>query len=1322
MAKVSNKSGGAAAAGGFSFQANLGCIASVHTIRGTPVQWTDGLTASAPIAVSFETSGPGDDLSLELADGSVVEIQVKKGLRADKRFWSAFDALCKGIYRDRCTYGILIVCPNSSVPVRRGYASALERIAAGRNDCASPEQRKLTSYFSSIEYDAENICARIRIRTVSALEDAGDAIAAARAELGHVIMDDNQITTAWHTLCQDSLSAIANRSRRNVSSLSACLSASGIDIQDTVNISPVAISNKLIRWTLSRTEQFGILGISQPLPTDNAWLTLTALTHDASIEQAPSAAQALANYQAVTKKSLPDGNIIDARTIGTFRKHCVVVGGPGSGKSLLLKVLGREFAKDSYVSIRIRLRDLATRMQETGCGVEEGLLQLGVDGTGVSQLQLRAASLPDLVLLCDGLDECGDHQSTIASGLKDISASHPSYRIVVTTRSIGYSTSELHNWRHYEILPLAEKDTAKHMATLCRCTLNQDSVDELSELQSRIHTYLEQSSASQLFARSPLLLAFGAALFLNWKEPCNSKLELYQRIFKLVDSGTTGHRSGLNPPTKAIRNSVLNELGWLITALPLSPAEELEDQCAQTIQQSLGNTRLQALAVVENCVKFWEEKGLIERLMHPGAELIVFIHKTCGEFAAARHLSEMKSDDAQQTVKAVLSNPDWNEILDFTTGTPLATTLARLLVAEFEVQDSNESALRRLFRVLIRPEASLSPSERKLFLEQVFAFARSDDRQKAYQVGLCLVESNLSVMPEAEQMADVLIASPKEWSRLIGWAILVCHFPNNVHQSDLEDALAHFMERSGSNDFFVLENSNLPFGLGPYQNRDIFESFMIGALNSLLPTYDQAYQEQLIEEVLNSEPSATYGFVLQFKALLRELGWEHESSPVSNFLKLPDFSISDRMAVGYSKIYTEVVPPAFLMEDSAPPLQTGLKYLAAFFKIAKIKQVPANDVYVWLQDESQLDAVHSLLRAAAYIFELPAERLAIEAKQVIEIFHQDGKTKWFTNVLPSVDVMEVDWSRAKECGIETSLVEDLVLHPSQWVQILATCILDQCLHSAERQSTCERLLAAGTGDALYRAAALTAELPDGCELLIHRLGGHHIDGLHHLYDFLRNHDFPVTSSHLPVLENGLINCDAKTAKSAARWCKENTSSTDTWLVDLLQSANNYWIEHEEPYPQNGGIVPNSPREAILRALYVISQPDFTELVDLAQDSRSDVRNAAIDGIILLVEHSIVNRNKLVNSIISKRFSSRQCETLLDSSISYNSEQISALCDLFIDPDPVYRLVAARYVLTHPSMNPERALTTANSMRSDCNGNVRDAIFKFLDGRSVKEGS
>ena len=554
-------------------------------------------------------------------------------------------------------------------------------------------------------------------------------------------------------------------------------------------------------------------------------------------------------------------------------------------------------------------------------------------------------------------------------------------------------------------------------------------------------------------------------------------------------------------------------------------------------------TYLKALAEVEASVRYWEEKGLIERLRHPGIDLIAFIHKTCGEFAAALHLSEMEPDEARQAIGTVLSNPDWDEILDFTTGTPLATMLAELLVAEFEALDPDESTLNRLFRVLVRPEVSLSPPERRSFLERLFALARSEDRQKAYCVGLCLTEHDLSRMPEAEQMASALVAAPTEWSRLVGWAVLACHFPGSVHRSALEDVLAYFMKRSGTKDFFVLRASNLPFG--PLPDRGVFENFMLGALKWLLPDQDAEYQDRLISDVWKSQPDATMGFVSRFEALLKKLGREDALSPLfrsARFSEAFKFSVFDKFEAASAAVLTEVVPYAFLEDDDGPPPRTGLKCLAAFFELAGIMRVPVSDVYVWLSDDTRLDAIHVLLRAAAYVYELPAERLAAEARHavaVVQSLRRDVQKHTLLHVLPDVDVAEVDWCRASEFDIDMGVVEGLVHHPSQWVQHLATLLINERLHGAARRSACERMLVAGTGDALYWAAALTAELPDGCELLMHRLGGRDTAGLHHLFDHLKKQGWRVTPSHLAVLENGLVNFGAKTAVSAARWCKEN---------------------------------------------------------------------------------------------------------------------------------------------------------------------------------------
>ena len=744
MTRKSNTSGGAAGAGGFNFQAAVTAIAYVHTLRGTPVQWMAGLAAEIPVRVSSETGGPGDDISLELADGSLIEVQVKKGLSADGKFWSVVDSLSEGISSGRCAYGILIVCSSSSNTIRSGFARAIRRVGDERDDAPSTEQITLTEHIKQKGYDPAKICARLRIKTVSALPDQDDAIAAAYAVLEHICASTSQIKSAWEALYADASLAIETRGQRTSASLVSVLQSSNIAIKSDENDTPAAISQTLLGWIDATTEKFSVLGIPEPLSTDTAWLQLHASVGDAAIERSSSMEDALQAYHALGEISVNKGEkSIDAKTIGTFRKHCVVVGGPGSGKSLLMKVLAREFGKEALVSLHVRLRDLSKRIETTGCTIEEGLLSLGLAESGVSPEQLRVAGLSELVFLCDGLDECGNRQLEIASGLRDITVSSPSSRIIVTTRPIGYDANELRHWRHYTIAPLNPDHAADHLETLCRSAPGTVS-DSEDQLRADIDAYMDASGTGKFISRSPLLIAFAAALFLKQKTLGKSKIDLYDRIFKLIDDSRTPRKGSASAVPRAIRNNVLNHLGWLVSTAPLLTAEEIEKQCAKNIERGSGDPYLKALSLTQQSIDYWEEAGLIERIRHSGQDLITFIHKTCGEFAAARHLATIDKTEARRLIEKDLDNSDWEEILDFATQTSLAEMIADAVIERAQTAELSSRVIDRAFHVLARPEIHLAPSKLSALLEWIFALAQDEDRQKAYRVAACMANNDMS--------------------------------------------------------------------------------------------------------------------------------------------------------------------------------------------------------------------------------------------------------------------------------------------------------------------------------------------------------------------------------------------------------------------------------------------------------------------------------------------------------------------------------------------------------------------------------------------------
>lgn len=251
---------------------------------------------------------------------------------------------------------------------------------------------------------------------------------------------------------------------------------------------------------------------------------------------------------------------------------------------------------------------------------------------------------------------------------------------------------------------------------------------------------------------------------------------------------------------------------------------------------------------------------------------------------------------------------------------------------------------------------------------------------------------------------------------------------------------------------------------------------------------------------------------------------------------------------------------------------------------------------------------------------------------------------------------------------------------------------------------------------------LAVGLPDHGrrKLILQRLEGRPVEGLHRLFDLLREDQLALVPAHLRVLENGLFNSDAKTAVSAAQWCQAVGKSSDAWLVPILVRAMGHWLEHEEPYPVGGGVVPDSPREALVRTLYSVNRLDLRHLVELAEDTRSDVSSAAVDCLTVNATESVDQRRKLVDMICAKRFPVDLCERFLDVKIPFTAAELSKLGAIRNDSDAAFRAFVVRRLLTHPGMDPGEAASTASLMKDDENGKVRDAVYQFLN--STERGS
>lgn len=270
-----NSAGGAATAGGINFQAAVTAIINIHMARGRPLGWLPDCQ-DLPRSVEAETGGPGDDVACTLADGTRVEVQVKKGLTATGRLWTSLLDLADGIAKQECDWGVLVVCPNSSSTIRDKLARDIQRIGSERRDGLSGIGQTLLAKLKQAGLDEELTCRRLAIQTIPALANDQTGIQAAKAELGHICSSGTEIDRAWTALLQDASALIEQRGRSSLSRVAKVLQKAGVGVSARDSTGPLGSLDKLSRWNHQTNDKFSIFGVVKRLDVDSDWIELSA--------------------------------------------------------------------------------------------------------------------------------------------------------------------------------------------------------------------------------------------------------------------------------------------------------------------------------------------------------------------------------------------------------------------------------------------------------------------------------------------------------------------------------------------------------------------------------------------------------------------------------------------------------------------------------------------------------------------------------------------------------------------------------------------------------------------------------------------------------------------------------------------------------------------------------------------------------------------------------------------------------------------------------------------------------------------------------------
>lgn len=1293
-----------------NFQAAVSAITYVHMARGQRLSWLEKVAEDIPVAVEAETGGAGDDIRLLLKSGETVEVQVKKGLRSGSDLWDSLTGLASANKAGTIDFGVLIVSSTSSNTITEDLAKDIVRLGDGRSDNLSGITTKLVSKFNALGLPIADSCKRIRVQTISALEWDQASILAARAELAHLCADQTQVRSAWNALYKDASALIEHRGRRDASSVLRVLRAEHVSLAESKSTGPMLLLEKLADWTLVTHEHFSIFGVKKKLRTDEAWITLRAVVRDEAETKSECLADALKHYQAWEERAVPrDAVVVDPETLCRFVTRAIIVGGPGMGKTTLLKRIARRYSEDHMPVLHVRLAAVAARMQ-AGRSFEEAVFDLGLDGSGIASAAAEQAAFPNWLLLCDGLDECGRLQEDVAAGAARFAVGHPGCRMLVTTRPVGYETAYFSDWRHYYLAPLEASSAHANLVILVRESAPHGSPFQ-NDASALCAAELERGKTSKVVARSPLLLGLAASIIVRGGHLGATRERLFEQIFELIDD-VPNSRTPEPPASAAMLQRYLDILGWHITAHPLSSINKTLERCAHELARETGSMLLKAHGEAEAYLRYWQDVGMIERIGHGYDETLAFIHKSFGEFAAARHLQSMPYEAQPPAITGIIDSPEWAEVIRFAGLLGLANTVGDILLAN--VVDGLNGGKRIVQAVELMAEATPPPERalRERIVSEAFKVVSSPRRLHAFELAEPLVAAARRFPDEAGPPAGAFLDHGQSWTRFVAWAVAVAAGPSHYRLENLTDVLRASTDMVGPG---IESSLGGGINLGGSE-RDLFQTFALDAASELLDRSPSEQTDAIVIEVLNHPHLGSVNFLKKARQLLHSKGKTYEVGRLDKSY-WPSIAIpqgyAEAQLIAYDAMFDALDVHALSADDDKSP--GILLHLSAFLEASRFWKTEASDIWAWNRPFDKA-ATRETLQGFIGVCGIDLEMLRCDAQRARSYLRTVGPTdqSWLFNITTQVDPPTTNWALARTLDLDVGKIEAALFHPSRWIVWLAANLMEKLLAPPELELVVRRLFEGGKGHTLWAASGLVAELKQdqAVALVFKRLSKPLVRGCEYLFSLLQHFDLSWSDELAGIVRVGLKG-DIDTALEAAKLTTDIAKPGQIDLAVIIENALAYWVEHEEPYPTKGGVIPRSPRAKLIDALMKIRTPNYAELRSYVADPRSDVKDIGAGKLIEWLRLPDGPRAQFLSDIRAEAIPPHLLGNALETRVPLNSDEL-ALGESLLDSENAKTRFNAMSILHKEYLDPAQIRAHAQTMSGDKEQQIRDRAYRILD--------
>lgn len=1047
----------------------------------------------------------------------------------------------------------------------------------------------------------------------------------------------------------DKLERLVQLLRKELQPLGAALHGAPDTIRD--------LRRSYADWSRQMSSTFFVPGLNVTMPIEDAWVRLKVMKDDNLIVGTKSSLdEQFQNYLEFGQRlrTGSSGSTVASDSVPLIHPHSVIVGGPGDGKSTMLRRFAWRLSHEPAIVVRVRLPNVLRHMV-AGRSFEEAVRLVGFDGSGIADAHATRLLNSADYLFCDGLDECGQQRSQVAEQIIRWSIAHSDCRICVATRPVGHEAALLPGFTHFAIQPPDDNQVHELSRKLFEKACAGDSyLLKWADFLKSIDSKSEVPHVRKLASRNPLLLGFLVCLSLDDVEIGKTRTELYARIFEIIAKNTPNDREAIEV-NQRIASEVAHALAWKQMQTPFCSSDEALRSVSEHLRTRFGLDILSADEAAKSGLQFWENQRLVETLSVGNDAKTFFIHLSLQEFAAARYARNLESSKFAEWIRHARRKAAWKQVVLLLSGIDDdARTTSALIDLDDPHDPVSREALLAAEAVLERDPPDLTAVPRLLTslatrfgsdiplvsIEAAQQLARLAPYAKHETLKIAQTRSQHAPWIELGSRLLRLIVDDsqttvedfKEWFK--------CHRPVPVH----------FPKLSVRNESQVI----------PEEGRELQNQIIERGTARL---FESREADELSEYFggLGELGNLSGNVVSNIQHRLADLGLEDAAKA----LWPPNYDSSqylgmqrgfERWDKGEEILLRLVVCAAGTPNESTsePPYVN----LSLLWSALGVGQSPAMWLTTLLDVKPDEDDVGTeVIRALASAMDLDCSEVGAEAQAVLDGCAKSDRRFWEVVEDATADP---DWSRLAPHDFDPKLVAEGILHPAPYIGLVAAHAISSGFGRREAAQVIPRALESNNEHAIWYAAALAESClgEDAFDLLLSRL------------------DKPISADHaclfreiarlaqdekrVPAVEcffSWLDVDDPELATGIAEYLAEFDPPLDTNVVDDLRNILAHWTERGTKCEKHGtvvrggscpecNIVPPSPRAALLKELLRLGAIPLDELIDLCGDPRHDVSELVKSVIVQRAAEDTDTFSDVLDHIEADRLSPRVLDKLL----------------------------------------------------------------------------